>query len=66
MSIFLTPMALIAGFYLLILGAGMLLVNVGRPLRLLSNEIAERVEQSIAVLDECNPRSLHSRAKRPS
>mgnify|MGYP006951180864 CR=1 FL=1 len=63
MSIFLTPMALIAGFYLLILGAGMLLVNVGRPLRLLSNEIAERVEQSIAVLDECNP---HSRAKRPS
>ena len=63
MSIFLTPMALIAGFYLLILGAGMLLVNVGRPLRLLSNEIAERVEQSIVVLDECNP---HSRAKRPS
>jgi hypothetical protein len=63
MSVFLTPMALFAGIYLLIVGAGMLLVNGSRPLRLLSNEIARRVEQSIAVLNDCN---AHSPANRSS
>jgi hypothetical protein len=64
MSVFLTPMTLIAGLYMLIVCAGtLLLVNGSRPLRLLSNEIAQRVEQSIAVLNECN---AYSPAKRSS
>jgi len=63
MSVLFTPMALFAGLYLLIVGAGLLLMNGSRPLRLLSNELAQRVEQSIAVLNECN---AHSPAKRSS
>lgn len=63
MSVFFTPMALFAGLYLMLVCAGVLWMNARRPLRLLSNEIAQRVETSISVLDECN---AHSRAKRPS
>lgn len=50
---FFTHMDLIAGLVMLVGSASLIMTAAHRPPKALSDEIAHRVETTIAVLDEC-------------
>ena len=51
---FLTHMDLLAGLVTLVGSATFIMTTATRPPKALSDEIAHRVETTIAVLDECD------------
>lgn len=53
---FLTNMDLLAGLAMLVGTATFIMTTAHRPPKVLSDEIAHRVETTIAVLDECGGR----------